>query len=372
MNNIHQNALFIDAIKDTFGVWDELSTDTPYSEVIYSESFLGAINRLLFVVKKTEILGVSKNLQWGVIPEMKINGVAFNYKNNEVIGIYFGTLSLQCHFASLLFCSENFYPELISRDLNTDDYIESLHAISNEDIIYALSNVRITEENYSIKNFKIPYDKLRWQYAFKIGYYSAAFTFLHELGHLSRGHLDLCNTPDMFFEFDENRENTGVNSQILEIDADKTAMYFYLKIYAFEATIQKDIESKKIIYREIWFAIANFFLIADLRKNKKQSSSHPPPYVRYLFLRKMSHNIIARISHEELEIFLFVQLEIEKNIKDFLQIIDLPNIQFLDNSKEVEYYEKELQELYSKNQPILSKYYAKKADAQHSIYEKGA
>jgi hypothetical protein len=363
MNNNEQNPNFVNAIKDIFGKWEELPTDTPYHEVIYSEVFIGAMNELLNLTKKTDIIGVSKNFCWGIIPEMKVNGIAFKKDEEDFIGVYFGTLSLQCHFTSLLFCSENFYPSINSEEIMSNDYGDSVSKVSEEELKTAFENIHQIEENYVIDSFKMPNDKLREDFVLRAGYYISVFTFLHELGHLSRGHLDLYpNNKNLFLEFDENRGSNTIDSRILEIDADKTAIYFYLKIFAFEATLTEDLETKRRIYKQIWLAITNFFLLADIRRGKRQNMSHPPPYIRYLILKKMSHNIIATINIEELKIFYFVQMEVENNVKTFIKNLNLSNIQFFNDTIETINLEKELQELYSKNHQILNHLYKQRAD----------
>lgn len=343
MNNL--KVRFKKTVEDIFGVWRNIPPNTPYFPVVYSIPFLNALESALTYFKKSQIFPIRDNFHWDIIPEMGINAVAFKENENEYVGVYFGLLSLLYHNFGTLFCHNDFLPELGENNTEgiEEDELLRLFTVSDDEITNFANKKYSFGSNFSITDLKFPTNSERLICVYTCGLYASMFTFFHEIGHIIRGHLDLSPSNkinhNVFFEFQYENSIINFDRRVLEIDADKVAMFLYLKFFIDRAKYTGENENQ--LFRDTWVSVLLFFIIADLKIHDRKSNSHPEPAYRYYNVKKMAINYFAKYNVDNFNTFYSIISNLEKIVKEFFMKHKHTNLAFYADYERIEELEKQ-------------------------------
>lgn len=335
------------------GAWRELPKSTPYHSLVYGPELSENINAIVDYFKNSSFLKLDNDFTWGIVPEIDINAVAFKSDHTESVGMFYGLLSLIFHYYSVLGCCSDFLPELKSnRKFDSENPISGIDA---EELKLQFQNIRKMKGRIGLaEHQKIPLDAGRFEYMADCGLYSCIFVFLHEIGHVIRGHTDLCEASDegrkLLYEFGDSCNR--IESKSLEIDADRFAAYIYSKYFL--ETAAKWENDKHRYFRKAWLSILLFFLLLDIRMGSKRSSSHPAPAHRYAIVKK---SILNSLSNEGYKHYKKLHKSIETlefDLKNFFDEYNFLNICFYSDLQDHTQLQK-LEYNYRQTVPLLNK-----------------
>lgn len=278
--------IFIQYFRDSFGNLQNLPNDTPYYELVYSEDFRDDINVFINYFHQSKLFHISPNFYWDIVPSMDINAVCFKLNNYENIGLCYGLIALVYHYYGVLFCSDKFLPNLFSHKHKRDKQRAFFHQINDKELELHFNSMDLLRQQFIIQDHKIPIDSVRFQHMSEYGLYSCLFVFLHEIGHVVRGHLDQNTKKQEMISLSYNNQADfkHIEPIYLELDADKFSSYIYIKFFL-ENHHEFNLEPKVHFYHK-WFPILLYFVLVDIRLANKLSLSHPKPAYRYALIKK--------------------------------------------------------------------------------------